>query len=73
MTSSDSKEKAPLVILDAPHLQAVGEDDGEGVTTIEVDGTPVKLDKLGPMIINTDGVSIPAWAAVVQGEQLRAV
>jgi hypothetical protein len=54
MTSISSTDKLPLAIEPTAHNQDSGED---GVVTIDVDGTPVKLDKLGPMIINSDGVS----------------
>lgn len=52
MTSISSTDKLPLAI----ESQSSNDGDG-GVVTIDVDGTPVKLDKLGPMIINSDGVS----------------
>jgi hypothetical protein len=58
-----SSSSAPLAIEDKPAAQPVGEeesvkDDGEEVHVLDVgEGNVVKLDKLGPMIINTDGVS----------------
>ena len=41
------------------------------VRTITVDGASVKLDHLGPMIINTDGTvaRISNWAGLSEGEQ----
>jgi len=52
MSSPTSPTKAPLAIEDKPHNEME-----PGVTTMNVDGIAVKLDALGPMIINTDGVS----------------
>lgn len=57
MTMSDSDAKTPLSIQATSHNPKSSASDGDGVKTIDVDGTPVKLDKLGPMIINSDGVS----------------
>lgn len=60
ITMADTeKKKVPLPIQDRAHNE--GEDDE--ITTIDVDGTPVKLDKLGPMIINSNGVS---WSELAQ-------
>jgi len=41
------------------------------VRTITVDGASVKLDHLGPMIINTDGTvaRIFNWAGLSEGEK----
>lgn len=56
--ATTSPSKAPLAIEmpeAAPEPAAV-----EPVQTLDVGGGDVvKLDKLGPMIINTDGVSFP--------------
>jgi hypothetical protein len=51
-TNPTSPKKAPLTIQD----KAFNEEE-EGVTTLDVGGIAVKLDKLGPMLINNDGVS----------------
>ena len=43
--------------------------------TIQVDGQAVKLDSLGPMIINTDGTvsRISNWTELSETEQARSL
>lgn len=49
--TEQAKQDQPLAITDK------AENQGNGVTFLDVNGEPVKLDALGPMIINSDGVS----------------
>lgn len=55
MADSVDKEGNPLAITDKE------ESGGAGVTFLDVNGEPVKLDALGPMIINSDGVGCCSW------------
>ncbi|CAE7226402.1 prlC [Symbiodinium sp. KB8] len=50
-------------------------DDGEGVQTIVVDGNPVKMDRLGPLVINTDGsiARINNWHEMTEHEQTNTL
>jgi len=60
-TTYPSTTPAPLAITDKPaNPQAEdGKEEEEEVHVLDVgEGNVVKLDKLGPMIINSDGVSI---------------
>ncbi|BEJ14177.1 hypothetical protein CspHIS471_0313510 [Cutaneotrichosporon sp. HIS471] len=72
MASTSSSDKHPLTI-------EAGRDDPDNshddVVTIDVDGTPVKLDKLGPMIINSDGTisRITTWTEMSEIERDRAL
>lgn len=45
------------------------------VQTLQVDGLPVKLDALGPMVINTDGTvsRIANWAQLSDVERERTL
>ncbi|GMK53502.1 hypothetical protein CspeluHIS016_0100880 [Cutaneotrichosporon spelunceum] len=72
MASTSSSDKHQLAIEDASKDTVDTED---GVVTIDVDGTPVKLDKLGPMIINSDGTisRITTWAEMSEIERNRAL
>eukprot|EP00439_Symbiodinium_sp_Y106_P013295 s7788_g1.t3 len=49
--------------------------DGEGVQTIVVDGNPVKMDRLGPLVINTDGsiARINKWHEMTEHEQTNTL
>lgn len=48
---TDGTERtSPLAIADT------AANEGSGVSSLDVGGEPVKLDALGPMIINSDGV-----------------
>ncbi|KAH8131524.1 hypothetical protein LI328DRAFT_9042 [Trichoderma asperelloides] len=51
-SSSSSSKPSPREALPAP-----GSHSGEGVTTLDVSGsgTTVKLDALGPLVVNVDG------------------
>ena len=55
--------------------KAQGGDEDGVATTIEVDGECVKLDKLGPMIVNTDGTlsRIANWSALTEVERDRSL
>ncbi|BEI83342.1 hypothetical protein CcaverHIS002_0312100 [Cutaneotrichosporon cavernicola] len=72
MASTSSSEKHPLAIEAGRNDPDNGHDD---VVTIDVDGTPVKLDKLGPMIINSDGTisRITTWTEMSEIERNRAL
>lgn len=52
-TKADDMPKDPLAIEDTAH-----NDDKEGVTSMDVgNGLVIKLDSLGPLVVNNDGVS----------------
>ena len=67
-TCDDEVTQAPPLSIEASVEKSPGqtglkrgarEGDGEEVHTLDVgEGNVVKLDKLGPMIINSDGVSL---------------
>jgi hypothetical protein len=50
-------------------------DDGSGVRVVTVDGNPVKLDRLGPIVVNKDGSlsRITNWVEMSEGEQQRTL
>ena len=50
-------------------------DDGSGVRVVTVDGNPVKLDRLGPIVVNKDGSlsRITNWGEMSEGEQQRTL
>eukprot|EP00435_Cladocopium_sp_Y103_P038402 s1804_g10.t1 len=64
----DHKEPETLA-LEAPKETIV--EDSSDVRTVVVDGNPVKLDKLGPLVINTDGsiARINNWHEMTELEQ----
>ncbi|WVQ76598.1 hypothetical protein IAR50_006270 [Cryptococcus sp. DSM 104548] len=69
-------EKQTLAIEDAPQKQGQEEEGGEGVHKLDLGGgNVVKLDKLGPMIINSDGTlsRIQNWQDLHPIEQERTV
>ena len=49
------------------------DEDGSGVRTVTVDGSPVKLDRLGPIVVNKGGSlsRITNWQEMSEGEQKR--
>ena len=51
------------------------DDDGSGVRVVTVDGNPVKLDRLGPIVVNKDGSlsRITNWLEMSEGEQQRTL
>lgn len=51
------------------------EDDGSGVRVVTVDGNPVKLDRLGPIVVNKDGSlsRITNWGEMSEVEQQRTL
>lgn len=54
MTSTEDSTKPVLAIEDGNETS--GRDVGDDVKTIDVaNGEPVKVDKLGPLVLNTDG------------------
>ena len=57
-------------LLELPDASAAanpdpGAEDGSGVRVVTVDGNPVKLDRLGPIVVNKDGSlsRITNWGA----------
>lgn len=64
-------QKAPLA-LPAPSLGDNGSQQEDEPRVLEVGGESVKIDKLGPLIVNTDGVR-SALAAALVSELLRAL
>lgn len=50
-------------------------DEDASVTTVVVDGEPVKLDKLGPVVINKDGTAsrITNWQDMTPAEQQKTL
>ena len=70
---SEGDDGAPLALPDA----AANRDDagGGGVRTVEVDGRPVKLDALGPMVVNKDGTlsRITNWPEMHEVERERTL
>ena len=59
-----------LPALPAPD-GASGAGDEDGVRTVQVDGKPVALDKLGPMVVGRDGTvsRIANWQEMTEGER----
>ncbi|KAI0310047.1 hypothetical protein OF83DRAFT_1156470 [Amylostereum chailletii] len=64
-----------------PPEDATGEDDGSAAdserstTKVDVDGTPVQLDALGPVVINSDGTlsRITNWQEMTESERVRTL
>lgn len=74
----DAKPPAePLLALppSVPPGQEEKEAPAPEVQTITVDGTIIKLDRLGPIIVNTDGTltRIANWAALSEPERQTAL
>jgi hypothetical protein len=72
------QEDGPEPVLPLPPSAPLGTEGagGEGeVQTITVDGVGVKLDRLGPIIINTDGTMtrIANWTQMTEGERQTAL
>ncbi|CAE6948807.1 prlC [Symbiodinium natans] len=67
-------KEQPTLALEAPE-EGVQADKGEDVQTIVVDGNPVKMDKLGPLVINTDGsiARINNWHEMTEHEQTNTL
>eukprot|EP00049_Salpingoeca_infusionum_P010554 m.182669 g.182669 ORF g.182669 m.182669 type:complete len:90 (+) comp14673_c1_seq1:142-411(+) len=61
--------------LALPDKAANPEKEVGGTTTVEVDGEPVKMDALGPVVINTDGTisRIENWHDMSPLEQERTL
>eukprot|EP00440_Ansanella_granifera_P044644 gb/GFBE01048383.1/.p1 GENE.gb/GFBE01048383.1/~~gb/GFBE01048383.1/.p1 ORF type:complete len:128 (+),score=35.14 gb/GFBE01048383.1/:1-384(+) len=65
----DHKEQAPLPLEGSSAVRDGTADSEE--TTVVVDGNPVKLDKLGPLVVNADGTisRINNWNEMTEQEQ----
>jgi hypothetical protein len=61
--------KMPLP-LPAPEQDSGAADKGDGVTSLRV-GESVRLDAMGPLVVNTDGTMgrIGNWAGMTEGEK----
>lgn len=72
----EEQEALPALPPSVPLGQ--GEDAAAGdaeVQTITVDGVGIKLDKLGPIVVNTDGTltRISNWGDMSEGERQTAL
>ncbi|OCF59293.1 hypothetical protein L486_03796 [Kwoniella mangroviensis CBS 10435] len=75
-TNSPTKGQQPLAIEDAPQEDVSAEQDEEEIQSLDLgEGNVIKLDKLGPMIINSDGTlsRIQNWQELHPIEQERTV
>merc|ERR1711920_1000534 len=68
----DAKESPTPAIENSSADTAVRED---GSQTIVVDGNPIKMDKLGPVVVNTDGSlsRINNWHEMIESEQQKTL
>ncbi|KAG8750148.1 hypothetical protein FRC12_009808 [Ceratobasidium sp. 428] len=68
---STSDNHTPL-LLPAPGEGTTGDSD---VTTLEVGGQSISFDKLGPMIVNSDGTlsRISNWQELTPAEQKNTI
>ena len=64
-------QEQPVLALPAPPSSEEEEQGGEGVKMVQVGGESIKLDKLGPMVLNTDGSfsRITNWHEMSEYEQ----
>ncbi|KAG8678515.1 hypothetical protein FRC09_019770 [Ceratobasidium sp. 395] len=71
MTMSTSDNHTPL-LLPAPGEGTTGDSD---VTTLEVGGQSISFDRLGPMIVNSDGTlsRISNWQELTPAEQKNTI
>eukprot|EP00930_Biecheleria_cincta_P093684 TRINITY_DN84170_c0_g1_i1.p1 TRINITY_DN84170_c0_g1~~TRINITY_DN84170_c0_g1_i1.p1 ORF type:complete len:117 (-),score=37.28 TRINITY_DN84170_c0_g1_i1:40-363(-) len=76
----DYVEKPPEALEDAAAAlpggqQPEADSQEDGVQTVVVDGNPVRLDKLGPMVVNTDGTlsRISNWHEMIEAEQQKTL
>ncbi|RSH79284.1 uncharacterized protein EHS24_001324 [Apiotrichum porosum] len=62
-------QQQPLAIEDHAH------NEDQGTTTLEVNGMAVKLDALGPVLVNSDGTlsRVANWADMNELERERTV
>lgn len=71
--SSEAKDtnKTPLPLPAPEHAAA---DQGDGVTSLRV-GESVKLDAMGPLVVNTDGTMgrIGNWAGMTEHERAQTL
>ncbi|CAK9015675.1 Oligopeptidase A [Durusdinium trenchii] len=65
-------KEQPTLALEAPTKDVIEEDD---IQTVVVDGNPVRMDKLGPLVINTDGTlaRINNWHEMTELEQQKTL
>ncbi|SPJ76391.1 uncharacterized protein FTOL_06122 [Fusarium torulosum] len=68
-TAPKDANKMPLP-LPAPEQDSAAADKGDGVTSLRV-GESVRLDAMGPLVVNTDGTMgrIGNWAGMTEGEK----
>ncbi|KAH7335471.1 hypothetical protein B0J17DRAFT_719997 [Rhizoctonia solani] len=68
---SSPKNPAPLA-LPAPDESSLND---PGVTTLEVGGKSISFDKLGPMVVNSDGTlsRIANWQEMTPAEQKNTI
>ncbi|QRV88702.1 Fungal specific transcription factor domain [Ceratobasidium sp. AG-Ba] len=66
------EEKHTPLLLPAPGEGTSGDSD---ITTLEVGGKSISFDKLGPMIVNSDGTlsRISNWQELTPAEQTNTV
>ncbi|KPM44986.1 hypothetical protein AK830_g1538 [Neonectria ditissima] len=69
-TAAGQREKVLPLPLTAPPPQEDDRSRGDGVTTLRV-GESLRLDALGPLVVNTDGsvARVGNWAGMTDGEQ----
>ncbi|KAK4174744.1 hypothetical protein QBC36DRAFT_333000 [Triangularia setosa] len=54
-SANDTIPKPPLPALPAPGTETDDTPDAQKTTTVVVNGAPISLDALGPMVVNRDG------------------
>eukprot|EP00927_Polykrikos_kofoidii_P008708 TRINITY_DN13626_c0_g1_i1.p1 TRINITY_DN13626_c0_g1~~TRINITY_DN13626_c0_g1_i1.p1 ORF type:complete len:124 (+),score=23.94 TRINITY_DN13626_c0_g1_i1:119-490(+) len=75
----DHSERPAAALMDVPTTSAAaapGEGDAQaGVRRVIVDGNPVQLDALGPVVVNTDGTisRINNWHEMTEMEQQKTL
>ncbi|WZH46278.1 uncharacterized protein QYS62_007352 [Fusarium acuminatum] len=72
-TAAKDANKMPLP-LPAPEQDSSAADKGDGVTSLRV-GESVRLDAMGPLVVNTDGTMgrIGNWAGMTEGEKAQTL
>lgn len=66
--------KMPLPLPAPEQDSAAAADKGDGVTSLRV-GESVRLDAMGPLVVNTDGTMgrIGNWAGMTEGEKAQTL
>eukprot|EP00931_Biecheleriopsis_adriatica_P086183 TRINITY_DN60896_c0_g1_i1.p1 TRINITY_DN60896_c0_g1~~TRINITY_DN60896_c0_g1_i1.p1 ORF type:complete len:111 (+),score=31.60 TRINITY_DN60896_c0_g1_i1:24-356(+) len=69
----DKKEQDPLAIEGSDVVSSTACESEE--RTLLVDGNPVKMDNLGPLVVNTDGTisRINNWHEMTESEQQKTL